>query len=50
MHQPHDPTDDKKKNKDESPGPATYVRPREFDVIPEVGEDGEDEFNVPKFN
>lgn len=25
------------------------MRPRDFDPIPEVGEDGDDEFNAPKF-
>ena len=45
LHNPHKAPDEKNQ---ESPGPATYNKPRDFDVIPEA--DNEEEFNVPRLN
>mgnify|MGYP006952859272 FL=1 len=45
LHNPHKAPEDREA---EIPGPATYNRIREFDVIPEA--DGEEDFTQPRFN
>ena len=49
LHNPHAPVDSKA-NKG-LPGPASYNIVRDFDIIPETADDGDDEdFNKPRFN
>lgn len=43
---PHEQDD---KLKDERPGPASYNLPRHFDPIHEMMDEGEEEFNMPRF-
>ena len=48
LHNPHAPVDSK--NNKGLPGPASYNIIRDFDIIPETAEDGDDEdFNKPRF-
>ena len=45
----YEPHANEDKNRDERPGPASYNLPRHFDPIHEMMEEGDEEFNMPRF-